>query len=136
MFFLPAGEKQLTVISKANVWKLHPVFALKDADIIIKIRGDKYLLWSREYYDSKGEIDSLIENHDIDYLHWTRSEMYKMKGFFNHGYIRNISAWLIDNKRLKINNSSFEVVSMNKLTNEIYYRSPKEPDHLYIIKYR
>nr|WP_067058032.1 hypothetical protein [Mucilaginibacter sp. L294] len=135
--YLLQTDKQLNVATRTMARRIYPGFTLKSEDSILVYKGNRYLIWTKEYFDEKGEIKRAIINQDIDYMDWSRKEMLKYKNFFEeNGLAQFMQTTLLNYTRLKINNKTVRIKSIDRSKKEIFYSVKGENDNVYQIVYR
>ncbi|MFA6247237.1 MAG: hypothetical protein WC615_09865 [Mucilaginibacter sp.] len=135
--YLLQTDKQLNVATRTMARRIYPGFALKSEDSILVYKGNRYLIWTKEYFNENGEIKRAIVNHDIDYMDWSREEMLKDKFFFkNYELDPFINVIILNNNQLKINTAQAHIDFIHNPKKKIWYSIPGKKDILYQIVYR
>ncbi len=132
----PKESMKIQVIDRAVCTRVDPAFTLKDADTTFMLKGSKYLVWCKEFFDANGNITGAVINGDVGYTSYKRTEIDKIKDFFKANDLTpHIDAYISDYRHVIINKKRLLVIMIDKKSKLIYY-TPRDKEILYRITYR
>lgn len=131
------SEKKIVVTDRIKAIRIYEGYSISENDNTFLFDNKKYLIQTEEIFDENGNIISTKLLKDIGYLDFSKVEMEKLKNFYEkHNFSRNIEAFVIENKYLRINGKKFLISSIDEERKKVFYCSTVKKDILYYLSYK
>jgi hypothetical protein len=131
------AETKIKIIERGSAMLVEPGYYLSESDSTFMLKGHKYLIKTREYFDDNGEITHVSIWKSEGYLDFYKKEFTKLKNFLTEHNFSNITdASIIDDKHIIINSKTIEIITIDKGQNQIYYKVKGENNIIYRLLYK